>query len=209
MIGIYIVDDHPLVREGIQKVINNTLGIEITGTAANNSELMELLQHNVPDLLVLDITLPEKSGLDILQDLQNLYPKLPVLILSIHPPERFAIRALRAGASGYMCKSSISDNLVKAIRKIVNKKQRYISPDVGELLAQKAEGNFEKHEELTDRELQVLCLIATGESIKEIANLLSLSPNTIHSHRNNIKEKLNLDSDVDMTRYALHNNLVT
>lgn len=210
MINVVITDDHPLVREGIKKVCHNTTGINIKGEAGSAKELMALLKDKLPDILILDISLPGKSGLDILKDITKWYPSLPVLILSIHSEERMAVRALKAGAKGYLNKSSISEELVKAIRKIAIQKSRYITPEVAEQLALQIdnETNETPHKKLSDRELQIFCLIASDYSIQEIAQKLSLSTQTVYTYKNRIKDKTNLQSTVEITRYAIENNLV-
>lgn len=208
MIKIAIADDHPLMLEGVKKVLNREIDIEITGEANESGEVLELLHDDLPDMLILDLTMPGKSGLDLLKDIKSMYPKLPVLILSIHPPERFAVRCIKAGADGYLCKSTISDELIKAVRKIVGQKRKYIPVEVAEQIISHL-NNSERpmHDALSDRELEILCLIAEGNDVNKIARKLSLSPHTIHTYRSRIKEKLNLSSNVEMTRYVLENNL--
>ena len=211
MINVLIVDDHPLVREGLKKVVNQrTTNIQVIGEAANANELMDQLSNCTPDIVILDIAMPGKSGLDVLKEVKEFYPNLPVLILSMHPEDRFAIRALKAGASGYLTKSSISDQLVKAIKRIVTKKKKYISQSLAEELAERFDSHSEKplHELLSDREYQILCMIASGKKVNEIAGELSLSVQTVHTYRSRIKEKTGLNTNVEITRYALHNNLI-
>lgn len=210
MIKVVVADDHPFIREGIKKVVNSKIDLDLIGEAEDGTELWKILENNIPDILILDITMPGKSGLELLKEINNLYPDLPVLILSIHSEERFAIRALKAGAYGYLTKSSISEELIKAIRKITTENRKYITNEVAEHLASQVNVNKESpmHEELSDREFQVLRMIASGKKVKEIAEKLSLSSQTIHTYRTRIKEKLNLSSNVEMTRYAFENNLV-
>lgn len=210
MIDVVIADDHPLLREGIKNVLQSEIDIKLTGEASNGSELFTILEDKLPNILVLDIGMPGKNGLDILKDIQERYPNLPVLILSIHPPERFAVRAIKAGANGYLCKSSISDKLVNAIRMITQKKRKYITPEVAEQLAMQIDkrSDVPPHEKLSDREFEVLCMIADGKKVNFIADKLSLSPHTIHTYRSRIKEKMNVSSNVEMTRYALENGLI-
>lgn len=211
MINVLIVDDHPLVREGLKKVVNQrTTNIQVIGEAANANELMDQLSNCTPDIVILDIAMPGKSGLDVLKEVKEFYPNLPVLILSMHPEDRFAIRALKAGASGYLTKSSISDQLVKAIKRIVTKKKKYISQSLAEELAERFDSHSEKplHELLSDREYQILCMIASGKKVNDIAGELSLSVQTVHTYRSRIKEKTGLNTNVEITRYALHNNLI-
>ena len=210
MIKVVIADDHPFIREGIKKVVNGKMDLEIIGEAENGDELLSMLEEKTPDILVLDITMPGQSGLELMKHLNDLYPKLPVLVLSIHSEERFAIRALKAGAYGYLTKTSISDELIKAIRKITRENRKYITPEVAEQLASQVDVSKEGalHEELSDREFEVLCMIASGNDVNEIADELSLSPQTIHTYRRRIKEKMNISSNVEMTRYAMENNLI-
>jgi DNA-binding NarL/FixJ family response regulator len=210
MIKIVIADDHPFIREGIKKVVSGEMDLEVIGDAEDGNELLSILKEKTPNILVLDITMPGKSGLELLKQLNNLYPKLPVLVLSIHSAERFAIRALKAGAYGYLTKTSISDELIKAIRKIVTEKRKYITPEVAEQLASQVDTSKEGalHEDLSDREFEVLCMIASGMDVNDIAEELSLSPQTIHTYRTRIKEKMNISSNVEMTRYAIENDLI-
>lgn len=210
MINIVVVDDHPLMQEGVKIVVDNSIDMKVTGKATNWGELLEVLNDHIPDIVILDINMPDKSGLDILKDLQNQHPHLPVLILSMHSEERFAVRALKAGAMGYLNKSSITEELEKAIRRIACRNKRYITPKVAELMSEQLnEHNHEKpHEVLTDREFQVFCKIAAGEAVNDIASELSLSTQTVYTYRANIKQKMNFDSNVEMTRYAINNNLI-
>lgn len=209
MIEVTIADDHPLMLEGIKKILQNEIDIEVSGEASDGNELLSLLNKSLPDIAIMDITMPGKSGLDLIKDIHAYYPELPILILSIHPAERFAVRALKAGANGYLCKSSISDELVKAIRRIITQNRRYITDEVAEQLAlQIDEDGRPAHETLSDREFEVLCMIAAGDDISTIANQLSLSPHTVHTYRSRIKEKMNLSSNVEMARYAMENDLI-
>ncbi len=210
MTTVAIADDHPLVREGIKKVLKNEIDIKITSEASDGNELLDNLRNSLPDIAIMDITMPGKSGLDLLKDLKAHYPNLPILVLSIHPPERFAIRALKAGAHGYLCKSGISNELVKAIHRIIQQKRKYITEEVADQLAQQVDPtNAPTHEALSDREFQVMCMIADGKEVSAIAKELSLSPHTVHTYRSRIKEKMNLESDVAMTRYAINNDLIS
>ena len=211
MIRVMIADDHPLVREGLNKVLTKgTIDIAVVGEASNASELLNMLSKQRPDIVILDIAMPGRSGMDVLKDIKKLYPQLPVLMLSMHPEERFAVRALKAGASGYMTKTSISDDLVSAIRIIVQQKKRYISPEVGEQLAQQIDSNNKNtpHEMLSDREYEVLCMIASGKKVSTIAKELSLSVQTIHTYRARLKEKMNMKSNVELARYAIQQDLI-
>ncbi|MBO6622522.1 MAG: response regulator transcription factor [Balneola sp.] len=211
MIEIYIADDHPLVREGLKKVVNqSTIDIKVGQEFTNADELLLGLQKKQPDIVILDVAMPGKSGLDALKEIKDFYPSLPVLILSMHPEDRFAIRALKAGASGYLNKSSISEQMVNAIRRIVVEKKKYISQTVAEQLAEQVDFNNEGplHESLSDREFQILCLIASGKKVNTIAEELSLSVQTVHTYRSRIKDKMNLKSNVEITRYAITHGLI-
>jgi len=169
-----------------------------------------MLAEEMPDILILDLTMPGKSGLDILKDIKIIYPDLSVLILSIHPEERFAVRCIKAGAAGYLCKSGIVNELTRAVRRIALENRKYITPKVAEQLVFQVNNEGRPiHASLSDREFEVLCMIADGKDVQEIAKKLSLSPHTVHTYRSRIKEKLNLSTNVEMTRYALQNGLIT
>ncbi len=210
MIKVIIADDHSLVREGLKKIVSEESdNIKIVNEAATGAELLEILSGTLPDIVVLDITLSGRNGLDALKELQKLYPRLPVLILSIHPEHRFAARAIMSGASGYLTKSVVADELVNAIEVIVRKKKRYITPAVGEELAKKMDVNFEKplHDSLSDREFEILRMIASGKKVSEIATEYSLAVPTIHTYRRRVLKKMNMKTDVELTRYATMHNL--
>jgi len=209
MIKVSVADDHPLMLEGIKRVINRELDIEIIGETSCGADVMNMLGEVMPDILILDLTMPGKSGLDILKDVKVVYPDLPVLILSIHPEERFAVRCIKAGAKGYLCKSGIVNELTRAVKKIVLENRKYITPEVAEQLASQVNNEGRPiHESLSDREFEVLCMIADGKDVQRIAKKLSLSPYTVHTYRSRIKEKLNLSTNVEMTRYAIKNHLI-
>lgn len=211
MIKIIVADDHPLLREGIKKILKEqTIDIRIIKEASNAGELMGHLNKGLPDIVILDITMPRKSGIDALKDLQDIYPNLPVLVLSMHPEDRFAIRAIKAGAWGYLNKSSIGEELVEAIRIIVTQKRRYINPSVAEELARQigAPDKELPHRALSDREFQVFHMIVTGQKISDIAKDLSLSVQTIHTYKTRLKKKMNMASNADLTRYAVQHNLI-
>ncbi len=209
MIKLIIADDHPLVREGLKKILKEESSIQVIAEAQNALELMELLQKEHVDLVILDISMPGITGLEVLKDLKQRYPKLPILILSMHPEDRFAVRALRGGAAGYVTKESAPDELVNAIRRIYSGK-KYISASVGEQLATIVDDHSDKlpHELLSDREYQVLYMIASGRKVSQIAEELSLSVHTINTYRSRIMEKLNLESNVQLTHYAIKHKLV-
>lgn len=207
---VIVADDHPLVREGIKKVLDKAVDFKITAEAENGKQLLNLLRDKAPDIVICDITMPGRSGLELLKDLSEWYPNIPVLMLSIHPEERMALRAFKAGAWGYLNKSSITEKLVKALRKITIQKRKYINPEVAEQLALHIDEDQEgsPHDSLSSREFEIMCHIATGDSVQEIAEELSLSPQTIYTYRTRVKEKMGLDSNVEITRYALENDLI-
>lgn len=210
MISICIADDHPLMREGIKKVLQNQMDMQVIGEATDGNDVFELLDRRLPDILILDLSMPGKSGLDLIRDLHLHHPNLPILIFSIHPAERFAVRTLKAGARGYLCKSNLSERLIAAIRKIVVQKRKYISPDVAEQLAlQMDHDNRPPHESLSNREFEIMCLIAAGFTVHEIAQKLSLSFHTVHTYRARIKEKMNFNTNIEMAHYAMENQLIS
>jgi len=212
MVEVVIADDHSLIREGLKKMISTASNeIEVIHEASNANELMEILNRQLPDIVLLDITMPGKSGLEALKEIRNLYPNLPVLILSMHPEERFAFRALKAGAAGYFFKRSIyDDELIRAIRMIVTQKRRYISPEVADQLAQHIDNSKtdQLHDNLSDREYQVLRMIASGKKVSTIARELSLSVQTIHTYRSRLKDKMKMTTDTELTKYAIQHELV-
>ena len=210
MVKIIAVDDHPLMQEGIKNAVDDIVDMSLIGKASDWDELLAVLRNHVPDIIILDINMPNKSGLDILKDLQNLYPHLPILVLSMHPEERFALRTLKAGAMGYLNKSGIVGDMEKAIRRIVYRKKKYITPKVAELMSEQLNNNYQEHphEMLTDREFQVFYKIVLGNAVEDIASTLCLSVQTVYTYRSKIKEKMNFESNVEMVRYAINNNII-
>jgi len=209
MIRVLVADDHTLVRKGLKEVIEESQQMKVTAEAGNAEEVMAAVKSGDIDVVVLDIAMPGKSGLEILKELKALQPRLPVLMLSMYPEERYAVRVLRAGASGYLTKSGAPEELILAINKIAHG-ERYISAAVAEVLAAELKGDSTHplHESLSDREYQVLVMIASGTSSKEIAHNLSLSPKTISTYRNRILRKMNVKSNAELIKYALENDLI-
>lgn len=209
MIKVFIADDHILIREGFKKILDNEIDIKVIGEADSVFKAMDFLKKNDADVLALDIGMPDKSGLEAITDFKTIKPDLKILILSIHPENRFALRALKLGAHAYLTKESAPDDLVKAIRKIVTGRQ-YISETLGEQLAESYTNPNEKlpHEALSEREFQVLCSIGSGNTITNIADELCLSISTINTYRNRILEKLNQKSNAGLIRYCLQHKLV-
>lgn len=209
MIRVLIVDDHPVVRSGLKRILGDEIDIEVAGEAQNAQEALDLANKTACDVLVLDIELPGRSGLDVLKDLKKSQPKLPVLVLSIYPKEQFAVRVLRAGAVGYLTKESAPEELVKAIR-AVYKGGKYISASVAEELVSQLVWGTSKalHEALSDREFQVLKMIASGKSVSQIAKELSFSVKTISTYRSRILAKTGMKTNAELTHYAVENKLV-
>jgi two-component system, NarL family, invasion response regulator UvrY len=206
---ILIADDHPIVRAGFKQVISDMPDMLVADEAANGQEVLNYIRKKDYDLVLLDISMPGRSGLEILKDLKSEKPKLPVLILSIYPEEQYAIRALRAGASGYMTKASAPNELIAAIRKI-SEGGKYISASLAEKLAYYLDGDASKppHETLSDREYQVMLMIASGKTVTEIADELCLSVKTISTYRTHILDKMRMKNNAEITLYAVQNKLV-
>src|SRR6185436_4351135 len=209
MIKILIADDHSMIRSGLKKILKEENDIEVTAEASTHTEVLASLSVEQPDLVLLDISMPGRDGLETLKEIKSLYPKLKVLMLSMHPEDRYAVRAIKAGASGYVSKESAADELVSAIRRVCSG-LKYISTTLAEKMASYFENDFEKpaHELLSDREFQVLCKIASGKSIEEIAGELSMSSNTIATYRERVLSKLHLHSNVELTNYAHRNKII-
>jgi two-component system invasion response regulator UvrY len=208
MIRVITVDDHPVVRRGLKQIIAAEPDMQVVGEAENAREGIRVIRETACDAVVLDITLPDASGLDVLSRLKSECPTLPVLIMSIHDEEPYALRVLKAGASGYLMKNSIPEELIKAIRKITSG-GKYISPSIAERLASEfASSEKSPHEKLSDREFQILCLIASGKSLKEIGEALCISGKTVSSYRARILEKMNVKTNADLVGYALKNRLI-
>ncbi|MBU1706085.1 response regulator transcription factor [Patescibacteria group bacterium] len=208
MIRVIIVDDHPVVRRGLKQIIAAEQEMQVVGEAENAREALRVIRQTACDAVVLDITLPDGSGLDVLSQLKSERPTLPVLIMSIHQEELYALRVLKAGASGYLMKDSIPEELIKAIRKIASG-GKYISPSLAERLASELTSpETPLHEKLSDREFQIMRLIASGKSLKEIGAALCISDKTVSSYRARILEKMDIKTNADLTRYALEHHLV-
>ena len=206
---ILVADDHEIVRKGMGTIISETDDLCLVGEAENGNEVLQKLNELDVDVLVMDFDMPEKNGLDTLLEVKGLFPKLPVLILSIFPEDHYGTRFLKAGASGYLGKASASDQLVVAIRKVA-KGGKYVSSELAEKLATDINKDFEKipHEKLTDREFQVFRMLAGGSKLKDIASELCLSINTVSTYRGRILEKMDLKSNADLIHYAIKSGLV-
>lgn len=208
MIRVLIADDHAVVRQGLKQILQEIPDMELAGEAADGLEALAKARNEAWDVLVLDLTMPGLGGLDVLKEIQVERPNAPVLILSMHAEDQFAIRLLKAGAAGYLNKESAPEQLIQAIRKVVDG-GKYISSALAERLAFEMDPLSDKprHETLSDREFQVLRLIAVGKAVKEIAEELSLSPKTISTYRARILEKMNMHTNAELIHYAIQNQL--
>ena len=210
MIHILIVDDHAVVRDGVKRLSDEQLGAAVFGEASTAQEALQLVREAHWDVVVLDISLGERNGLEVLKELKQLRPRLPVLILSMHAEEQYARRAFRAGAAGYITKDSSRAELVTALNKVIHG-GKYVSAMLAEkLVADMARGTDRPlHEALSDREFEVMCLIASGKTVSQIAELLSLSDKTISTYRARILEKMHMKTNAELTHYAIQNKLVS
>jgi len=209
MIKILITDDHYLIREGFKKAIEKESDMEVVGEAANASETLKLLNNKPCNVLVLDISMPGKSGLDLIKDIEELYPEIKILIMSIHTEERYGMRVLKTSASGYITKDSSSDELIEAIRTIHNGKRytsKYMSNKIISSLGKDDQG--ELHEVLSDREFEILIKIGKGNSMTDIAEALSLSVSTVNTYRTRILKKLSKNTNAELIHYVIKNNLI-
>lgn len=209
MIKILIADDHAIVRQGLRQIVAADNQLSIAGEVQNGNELLDFIKKQKVDVVVLDISMPGRNGLEILKELKRDYPFLPVIVLSMHPEDQYAIRVLRAGAAGYMTKESAPEDLVTAIRKAF-KGGKYISPEVAELLAGYIETKTldEPHKSLSDREFEVFMSLAAGKTVGQISTNLNLSVKTVSTYRTRIMEKMQMTTNADLIRYALDHKLM-
>ena len=209
MIRVLIVDDHAILRRGLKQILSETDDLSVAGEAENSSEALRLIRENAWDVVVLDINLPDRNGIDTLKLIRKERPKVAVLMLSMHPENQYAIRALKAGASGYLTKESAPQQLVTAIRQVCQGR-KYVSPTLAEALVDALDGNADRppHETLSNREYQTLCLIASGRTLTEIAVDLKLSVKTVSVYRARVLEKLRLKNNAELTHYGIKNQLV-
>ncbi len=210
MIHIVIADDHPLFRKGVQKILDTTPDLRITGEAGDGCELMETLARlkNI-DLLILDISMPGSSGIDVLAQVHSLKPRLPVLVMSMHEEEQYALRALKSGCRGYVVKSGSPEELIGAIRTVL-RGDRYISARIAQNLADylARDAKADPHETLSNREYDILCRIARGNTIGAIAEALHVSVKTVSTYKTRICGKLHCKTNVELARYAIDKKLI-
>jgi two-component system invasion response regulator UvrY len=209
ILRILIADDHAIVREGLKQILADTGDIVVAGDAASGVDAIKMMRTGEYDVMLLDISMPDRSGIEVLKQLRQEFPKLAVLMLSMHREDQYAIRSLKAGASGYLNKQSAPDELVNAIRQVAQG-HKYISPALAQQLANQIGDDREvpPHETLSDREYQTLTMIASGKTVSEIAAELVLSVKTISMYRSRLLQKMKLRHNADLTHYAIKNNLV-
>jgi DNA-binding NarL/FixJ family response regulator len=209
VIRVFIVDDHAILRRGIRDILTDDPGIEVVGEAQDYSELRSKMRNLPIDVLLLDVNLPGKNGIDILKTLREENPRIKVLMLSMYPEDQYAVRSLKAGAYGYLNKASAPEQLLHAVAQIVAGR-KFITPEIAQSLAENlASDNVElPHTKLSDREFQTLCLMASGKRLADIAVTLALSPKTVSVYRARILEKMGLSNNAELTHYALKHKLV-
>ncbi len=208
MVRILIVDDHPIVRHGLKAELTKTSDVKVVDEAADGSEAIIKARYSKPDLVLLDIGLPGKNGLEVLKQLRSEMPHIRVLILSTYPEKQYAVRCLKSGAQGYLTKESASEELLSAIRKVM-RGGKYVSASLADLLASEigSDASHMPHESLSDREFQVLCLLGSGKTVSQIATTLSLSLSSINTYRAHILRKMSLENTAQIIRYVVDNNL--
>jgi len=209
MIRILVADDHAVVRRGVIQILSTDPDLEVVGEASTGAETMQSVHRNNYDLVLLDIGLPDIGGIEVLKQIHSIQPDLPVLILSIYPEQQYALRSLRAGASGYLTKESAPGELLTAVRTVLQGK-KYLNPALIHKNRDEPHTDEEKepHEALSDRELQVMNMIARGKRLGEIAHELSISVKTVSTYRSRVLEKLGIQTNGEMIRYALEHHLV-
>jgi two-component system invasion response regulator UvrY len=209
MIKILIADDHPIVRMGLKQVVGDTANVRVVDEAGTGEEVLSKVSANKYDVILLDVTLPDMSGLDVLKRIKQMKPNMPVLILSIHPEKYYAVQALRAGASGYVTKNRAAKELIEAINKVATG-GKYISASLAEILASNLNVGLEipSHQKLTHREYEIMLLIASGVTLKEIAHKFSISTKTVSTHRFRILKKMGMRNNADLIHYGIENQLL-
>ena len=209
MISVLIADDHTVVRQGLKQILSADKQMSVVAEATNGIEVLRALERARVDVLILDVTMPGKNGLDTLKEVKRNYPALPVLVLSMHPEDQFAIRMLRAGASGYITKESAPEELVEALRKVCSG-GKYVSPQLAERLAMFIEDDNTRapHERLSDREFEILRMLALGKTVTEVADELLLSVKTVSTYRSRVLDKMKMATNAELTRYALQSGLI-
>lgn len=209
MIRVILCDDHAVVRKGIRDTLSEAVDIQVTAEAASYTEVREALRHAACDVMVLDLSLPGRGGLEVLASLRESTPNIKVLIVSMFPEDQYAIRCLRAGAQGYLCKTGEPAELITAVRTLAQGR-KYVTPEVAQMLVESLSAPTQEalHTTLSERELQTLTKIASGKRLSDIAEELMLSPKTVSVYRARVLEKLRLNNNAELTVYAIRNGLV-
>lgn len=208
-IRVFIADDHPIVRQGLRRIVEDDSGMTISGEAADGASLLRALDSVAADLVLLDVSMPGGTFLDTLKDLRSRHPTIRVLVLSVHAEDQWAVRALRAGASGYLTKDHSPDQLLEAIRRVY-RGGKYVSPTLAEQLASQLDGDLQRapHEMLSDREFEVMRRLGSGMTVSEIATELAISAKTVSTYRTRVLEKMGLATNADLVRYAARYGLI-
>ncbi|MBI5007544.1 MAG: response regulator transcription factor [Nitrosomonadales bacterium] len=209
MIKILIADDHALIRKGLKQILDDSSDMRVTGEAESGMQAIQMSQQNDYDMVLLDISLPDKNGIDVLKQIKAVKPDMPVLMLSMHPEEQYAVRSMKAGAAGYLNKQSAPAQLLTAIRQ-VGVGRKYISSELAEQLADGLSEGYQEllHQTLSNREYQTLCLMASGKKLSEMAEIMSLSPKTVSVYRSRLLEKMKLKNNAEAIHYAISNHLI-
>jgi two-component system invasion response regulator UvrY len=209
MIKVLIADDHALIRKGLKQLLDDTENMRVTGEAENGMQAIRMVEESAYDVVLLDISMPDKHGIDVLKQLKINQPQLPVLMLSMHPEEQYALRSMKAGAAGYLNKQSAPLQLVTAISQVASGK-KYISTELAEQLANGLSQGYQEllHQTLSNREYQTLCLMASGKKLSEMAEIMTLSPKTVSVYRSRLLEKMKLKNNAEAIHYAISNHLI-
>ncbi|GAB1233305.1 response regulator [Ferrigenium sp. UT5] len=209
MIKVLIADDHELIRRGLKQLLDDTDDMRVSGEAGSGMEALAMIRENHYDVVLLDISMPDKHGIDVLKQIKSLHPELSVLILSMHPEEQYALRSMKTGAAGYLNKQSAPAQLVTAIRQVAQGK-KYISNELAQQLANGLSQGYQElaHQTLSNREYQTLCLLGQGKKLSEMAEIMSLSPKTVSVYRLRLLEKMKLKTNAEAIHYAISNHLI-
>lgn len=209
MIKVLVADDHAIVRRGLRQILSETQDIMVGGEASTAQEVTRLMTDERWSVIVLDLSLPGSSGLDLLSRIRRDHPNCPVLVLTVHPEDQYAVRCIKAGAAGFLTKESAPDKLIEAVRKVASG-GRWVSPELGETLASVLAGESKgaPHERLSDREFEIFRMLASGKTVSQVAQELSLSVKTVSTHRTRILRKMEMSNNAELTHYAVRNNLV-
>ncbi len=209
MIKILVADDHALIRRGMKQIFDDTPDLRVTGEAENGMQALKMVRENIYDLVLLDISMPDKNGIEVLKQIKIYSPRLPVLILSTYAEDQYALRAIKTGAAGYLNKGSAPEQLVGAIRQVASGR-KYISKEMAEQLADSLSHGYQEllHQKLSNREYQTLCLMASGKKLSEMAEIMSLSVKTVSEYRARLLVKMNLKNNAEAIQYAINNNLI-